>query len=249
MKPLLSLVYLCLFCLSASQVGARNYQLSPKTHQAVVAITEGWNSSHAQLGIYEKRKGRWVQVSDFWKVRLGRNGSAWGLGLSPAMGKNMKKEGDGRAPVGVFSIGAAYGYAGSIKKNKHLPYYQVTEKDLWVEDSNSPSYNRHLRLKHKPKTKWQKKQQMRQGDYAHALKLYIGHNTASPKRPAKKGYGSAIFFHIWRGGGSKATSGCTTMAPKKLREMIAQIDPKKNPVYILLPRSEYTRLRNVWKLP
>ena len=90
---------------------------------------------------------------------------------------------------------------------------------------------------------------MRQGDYAHALKLYIGHNTATSSSPAKKGFGSAIFFHIWRGGGSKPTSGCTTMESKKLSSMISKIDPSKNPVYVILPHNEYVKYRAEWKLP
>ena len=90
---------------------------------------------------------------------------------------------------------------------------------------------------------------MRQGDYAHALKLYIGHNTASNTKKARPGYGSAIFFHIWRGGGSKATSGCTTMDSKLLSSMISKVDPSKNPVYVLLPRAEYMKYRRQWKLP
>ena len=35
----------------------------------------------------------------------------------------------------------------------------------------------------------------------------------------------------------------------QLSKMIAQIDPAKNPVYILLPQAEYQQLRGQWKLP
>ena len=90
---------------------------------------------------------------------------------------------------------------------------------------------------------------MRQGDYAHSLKLYIAHNDAIMGGKPVPGLGSAIFFHIWRGGGSKSTAGCTTMDKAKLISMIAQIDPKKKPVYILLPQAEYKRLRSTWQLP
>jgi len=225
------------------------FELKPTTTQAIVGISNDWNSSYVDLGLYEKKKGKWQKVGEFWKGRLGRNGSAWGLGLSPILGKNIKKEGDGRTPAGVFLLGDAYGYAKSIKKQSGLKFHTVTDKDLWVEDSKSPYYNRHLKIGHTPKTEWEKKQQMRQGDYAHALKLYIGHNTATEKVKAKAGYGSAIFFHIWRGAGSKSTSGCTTMDATKLTNMISKIDPKKNPVYIILPKAEYTKYRAAWKLP
>ena len=90
---------------------------------------------------------------------------------------------------------------------------------------------------------------MRQNDYAHSLKLYIAHNDAILGGKPVPGLGSAIFFHIWRGGGSKATAGCTTMHESKLKQLIATIDPSKNPVYVLLPQAEYQSLRSTWKLP
>jgi hypothetical protein len=34
-----------------------------------------------------------------------------------------------------------------------------------------------------------------------------------------------------------------------LRELIASVDPGKNPVYVLLPAGDYARLRGDWKLP
>jgi hypothetical protein len=39
------------------------------------------------------------------------------------------------------------------------------------------------------------------------------------------------------------------MDEEKLRELIAHIDPKRNPIYILLPALEYGKLRERWKLP
>lgn len=87
---------------------------------------------------------------------------------------------------------------------------------------------------------------MKQSDPAHALKLYIGHNSPPHTIP---GDGSSIFFHIWRAGGAKPTAGCTTMDEAKLRQLIAHIDPSRNPIYVLLPDKEYAKLREAWKLP
>jgi L,D-peptidoglycan transpeptidase YkuD (ErfK/YbiS/YcfS/YnhG family) len=133
-----------------------------------------------------------------------------------------------------------------IKKHPKLFYRQVTSRDLWVEDPKSPSYNKHLVLDHEPTSAWEKKQQMKQDDYPHSLKLFIAHNAAPTISP---GQGSAIFFHIWRGGGSKPTAGCTTMEEKKLRELIAWVDPDKQPIYVLLPEAEYQAKKAEWKLP
>ncbi|MFK7910305.1 MAG: L,D-transpeptidase [Akkermansiaceae bacterium] len=219
--------------------------------QVVVGVASGWNSSHVTLSIYQKSGRSWKRVGESWKARLGRNGLAWGYGLHPRINSKapIKREGDGRAPAGIFKLGGAYGYAAAIRRHPKLPYRKITPKDLWIEDRTSPYYNRHLILDHTPKTTWEKKGQMRQNDHAHSLKLYIGHNDSILGGKPVSGRGSAIFFHIWRGGGSKATAGCTTMHETKLKQLIFTIDPTKNPVYVLLPHAEYNQLRNSWRLP
>lgn len=226
---------------------AAAFQLPAKSNQCIVGTADGWNSSHVTLKLYEKSGGAWKQVGNTWKGRLGKNGLVWGKGMHPVpAGSVTKKEGDGRAPAGVFAIGGAWGYAASIRKNPQLSYHRVTSRDLWVEDPASPQYNRFVTLDHEPATPWEKKQQMKQDDAAHALKLFIAHN-APPK--AAPNDGSSIFFHIWRRDGAAATAGCTTMARPKLEWMISRIDPAKDPVYVLLPEAEYTKHRADWKLP
>ena len=226
-------------------------QVPRSCSQAIVGVASGWNSSRVTLVMYEKRKGTWKRVLPPWQGRLGRNGLAWGLGVHPSIKTSapVKKEGDKRAPAGIFKIGGAYGYAAKIRRHPRLPYRKVTTRDLWVEDRTSPYYNRHLILDHTPRSAWEKKAQMRQNDHAHSLKLYIGHNDSILGGRPVPGRGSAIFFHIWRGGGSKPTAGCTTMHEKKLKQLIATIDPNKNPVYILLPQAQYSTLRKDWRLP
>lgn len=223
------------------------FELSDRTRQCVVGVAEGWDSSHATLRRYEKRQGKWQQVGPEWRARLGRSGLAWGRGLHPVPdGATLKKEGDWRAPAGVFAIGGAWGYQRDIQRHPKLPYRQVTTRDLWVEDPKSPHYNRNVVLNYEPKSAWEKKQQMKQDDAAHALKLFIAHN-APPK--VVSGGGSSIFFHIWRNGGKSTTAGCTTQAEEPLRTLIAWLDPAQRPVYVLLPKAEYAARREAWKLP
>ena len=38
-------------------------------------------------------------------------------------------------------------------------------------------------------------------------------------------------------------------AEAKLRALVARIDPARHPLYILLPKTEYEKLRESWKLP
>lgn len=226
---------------------AAAFELPQASSQCVVGIAGDWNSSRVMLSTYEKSDGQWIRIDGPWPGRLGKNGLVWGRGMHPnPTGATLKKEGDGKAPAGVFSIGGAWGYEPTPAKHPRLFYRQVTARDLWVEDPKSTHYNKHLILDHAPTTKWEKQQQMRQGDYPHSLKLFIAHN-APPK--VVPNAGSAIFFHIWRGGGSRATAGCTTVEEQNLRRLVAWIDPTKQPLYVLLPESEYAALRDEWRLP
>ena len=243
--PLVALVSLFLSLL-AQETGA--FEIPPKSKQCLVGIASGWNSSYVTLTLYERGPtDTWKQKGSSWKGRLGRNGLVWGKGLHPVpSGANTKREGDGRAPAGVFYTGGAWGYAPSIKKSPNLNYVQVTPRDLWYEDINSPYYNQYRRIQHDPRTTAEKKAQMKQGDYAHSLKLFIAHNAYPNITP---GHGSSIFFHIWRNGGNSPTAGCTTMPEGNLKALIAALEPTKIPVYVLLPQAEYAQYREAWKLP
>lgn len=223
------------------------FELPKASTQCVVGTAKDWNSSHVTLQLYQKSGKQWQKVGTAWNGRLGKNGLVWGRGLHPAPTKAaIKTEGDGRTPAGVFRIGGAWGAEDQIRKHPKLPYRQVTSRDLWVEDPASPSYNQHVILPHEPATAWEKKQQMKQDDYAHKLKLFIAHN-AAPN--IVKGAGSSIFFHIWRNGGASASAGCTTMEEARLRALIAGIEPTQQPLYIILPAAEYQQYRAAWQLP
>ena len=231
----------------ATLVPVAAFELPRNSSQCLVGTSDGWDNSHVTLTYYEKSGGRWQPVGESWQGRLGKSGLVWGRGLNPVpRGVTVKREGDKRSPAGGFALGGAWGYDATIRKNPKQFYHQVTSRDLWVEDPESPHYNEFVVLDHEPASAWEKKQQMKQGDYAHALKLFIAHNPA-PK--AVPNAGSSIFFHIWRGGGSIPTAGCTTMEKSKLQGVISRIDPARNPLYVLLPEKEYQKYRDDWKLP
>ena len=237
-----------LLLLAAAPAGA--FTLPEGTRQLIVGRAESWEATEARLQRWERDPagGAWRAVGVAVPARLGRNGLAWGRGLHPAMPGLQKKESDGRAPAGVFAVGGAFGDEADVPRHPALPYRRVTPADLWVEDAESPHYNRHLVLPdgRAPATDWERKQQMKQGDPAHKLKLFIAHNAGADVQP---GAGSAIFFHIWREGGGKPSTGCTVMDEAVLREWIGWIDPSRQPLYVLLPEEEYAARRAGWKLP
>ena len=86
---------------------------------------------------------------------------------------------------------------------------------------------------------------MRQADPAHALKLFIRHNAPPDVQP---GAGSAIFFHLCRENDA-VTTGCTSMKEPAFHTLLESFLPKDEPVYGLVPRAEYDRLKAAWKLP
>ena len=241
-------LWVLLLVLFSPESKGGTFVIPSSCQQIVLGLADNWNSSSASLQCFERTNEEWLPVGQPWPVRLGKNGLAWGRGLHPAdLDGPEKKEGDGRAPCGVFAVGEAYGYDLEIQKHANLVYYQVTEQDLWVEDTASPDYNRHLRLPGRgPRNDWERKQQMRMNDPAHKLKLFIAHNAGPGAVPRA---GSAIFFHIWREDGNKTSTGCTVMEEKKLRELVAWVDPTAKPLYVLLPKTAYKELVTAWKLP
>ena len=244
------LAFLLNFCLLALTACS---QFPRECTQAIIGIADDWNSSHVNLTLVEKKPtGKWVRVLGPFPGRLGRNGCVWGLGEhSTPTGATTKKEGDGRSPAGIFSLGGLWvTHPTPVQHDPAIPYVAVGPNDLWVSDPRTPHlYNRHVRLKHPATTAWEKKEQMRQSDYPHSIKLLIHHNTPESVGNPIVGAGSAIFFHIWRRDGNAPTAGCTSMDEQHLRAFISRLRADKKPVYILLPRSEYTQRRKAWQLP
>ncbi len=218
----------------------------PRPAQMVVTVADGWNSSTGKLQCYERTKNGWRPAfAQPISVLLGRNGLAWGRGLHQANKTGpQKREGDGRAPAGVFRIGKIYTHDPRLPDGADYPFRTVTKWDAWVDDPSLPEYNRHVVVDPRRVPKWFEKQKMRHGDAAYRWLIEVRHN-ADPPKP---GAGSAIFFHTRRGPDGK-TSGCTTMHSRDLVEIMRWLDPKKHPQYTLLPRAEYEQLKNRWNLP
>jgi D-alanyl-D-alanine dipeptidase len=113
----------------------------PDTKQLIVVSTKNWSTSNGTLQRYEKKNGSWQTVSKAITIKLGRNGLGWGIGLhtTPKDAKYIKKEGDGKAPAGLFRLKQAFGYA---PFNVKYPYKVYTEIDHCVDDVNSKFYNK-----------------------------------------------------------------------------------------------------------
>jgi len=218
------------------------------TKQLVVAVSEGWDSSTGKLQCYNRQSdGSWKPaLSRSISVLFGRKGLAWGRGLYGQSEKGThKREGDGRTPAGVFTIGKVFGYDSRLTVNPSYPYRQVGKWDAWPDDVKNPYYNKHIVIDPaKGVPSWFEKQKMRHGDDAYRFLLEIRHN-ADPPKP---GYGSAIFFHTRRGPG-RTTAGCTTMTRDDLLSVIRWLRPDSRAHYLTMPKAEYLKRARDWKLP
>lgn len=234
-----------------SAAKAQKPAVPDRTGQVIVCVADGWNSDHGRLQAFS-RQAPGAPWTPAWPaavpVMLGKNGLAWGNGMVPVPhgqpGVPSKREKDRRAPAGLFRIGTLYGYASAAPAGARIPYYHVTERDCWIDDPTSPSYNRHVTVDLANPPPWYAKERMRLGDFAYEFLLEIRHNADPPRADE----GSAIFFHIRRGP-TTPTFGCTTMARPNLVKLITWLRPQAQPLYVLLPKSEYTARQQSWGLP
>jgi hypothetical protein len=222
--------------------------------QMVVVTTAEWDSVHGTLRRYARDDaGAWRPVGDAQPIVVGRGGSGWGHGLNPApapavaLGDPIKREGDGRAPAGVFAIGTAFGYTG--RADTAMPYQALDADDWCMDVSGSPLYNRIVDAREvgdaavRGSTEPMRRDLHADGDQRYRLGFVIEHNPA-----AVPNAGSCIFAHLWKTPGT-ATAGCTAMAPATMDAVLAWLDPALHPVFVLLPAGEYAALQADWRLP
>ena len=116
-----------------------------RSRQLVVVTTRGWDGVAGTLRRFERKgaRGAWAQVGAEVPVAVGRNGLGWGAGLvdTSADAGPQKREGDGKAPAGVFAVGPAFGFAPERAAWLRFPYVPLTSSVECVDDTASRRYN------------------------------------------------------------------------------------------------------------
>jgi len=222
------------------------------TTQLVVVVSDNWNASSGQLYQFSRVAGQpWQVIGQTSQVDLGRNGTAWGLGLHPAQSGPQKQEGDGKAPAGLFRLSAAFGALPTLASQ--MPYQQMSRFDYCIDVPTSPLYNQTLDIRqYRPEWTVGSSEPMRRDliakpDAVYEQGLFIDHNFSSGEA-RQTGAGSCIFMHLKSPDGRK-TAGCTALAPEHLTALLQWLSPQAEPLYLLLPASEYQRLQQDWLLP
>jgi len=226
---------------ASAELAATVERLAPVSCFQVILVTSAdWDTSSGTLRTFARSaSGAWEPAGPERPVRLGRHGSAWGRGLHaspPEDSGPVKREGDGKAPAGVFALGTAFGPA-DPPPGTHWPWRRTTSADRFVDDPESPFYNRWTTLPAGPPP-WRSAESMRRDDALYDLGLVVRHNDD----PVLPGAGSAIFIHVWKDAASP-TSGCTALAREDLAALLAWLRPEARPVLIQCPLPALPHLR------
>lgn len=253
MKLPLSVLVLALSVLAGGILASADGEAPPsagplpaRTLQAVVVVTPGWEAGMGSLQRFQRSgpEAPWHAQGAEIPVSVGRSGLGWGRGLHPSDpgAGPVKKEGDGRAPAGVFRLSALFGSRNPHPDAGGLPFLETSPTLECVDDTGSRYYNRIIDRRKVAAPDWRSSERMQIPPYE--VGVVVDHNTAPPM----PGAGSCIFLHIWQGD-SVPTSGCTASAEACMAELAGWLQNEARPVLVQLPQAEYERLRGAWSLP
>ncbi|MCK4945181.1 MAG: L,D-transpeptidase family protein [Alphaproteobacteria bacterium] len=138
---------------------------------------------------------------------LGRNGVAKTID---------KKEGDGKTPLGDFSLREVFYRADRVSRPEtRLPVKILTPETGWCDDSKHPDYNKKIKLPHNASH-----EVMTREDNLYNIVAVIGYNYD----PVIAGKGSAIFLHLAQPDFSP-TAGCIGLRTEEdIRTVLKQCD-------------------------
>lgn len=223
-----------------------------KATQLLVVTTAEWNDVQGTMQRYERSHsgGKWNAVGTPIAVVVGKNGLGWGSGIDLTdmvdlrlPGDPVKREGDGKAPAGVFQLGNAFGYASTGQPGWKMPYISLTPSIECVDDTSSKFYNRVVDGGAVSRD-WKSSEHMRREDELYRWGVVVDHNADPPRA----GEGSCIFLHIWRGP-AQGTVGCTAMPREQLESVLAWLDPARKPLLVQAPAAQYKQLKQRLHLP
>ena len=247
-KQLFKNLVLPLLILTAT-AGA-NAQIPKSSQQLLVTVTDNWDATTGDMYAFDRTEKGWSTVLQSIPVNLGRTGLAWGLGLHPQSVVNdtdpQKREGDGKAPAGIFSLVDAFGYSEML--NTGLNYQPMSASHYCIDVPASPLYNQTVDAGRVGKEAVRgssegMRRDIHYGDQQYKKGIFVAHNPANVPEA-----GSCIFVHLWKAPGSP-TAGCTAMAEPQMDSMLAWLNAEHQPVYVALPRAQYRALQMQWGLP
>ena len=213
--------------------------------QAVVVVTDSMAAIKGKARLFERRtvKDKWKGVGGEFPVVVGRSGLAWTAESGIAGVTDLKAEGDGRSPAGLFPLTATFGRDAKTA-DMLLPHTQLGEYTECVDDPQSRHYNRIVDRMAVGVFDWKSAEKMQEMGMIYDLGIFVGYNSY----PAVKGRGSCIFLHIWSDAAT-GTAGCTAMDRDDLRRIVEWMIPSRVPYLVQMTKEDLKRYRKEWDLP
>jgi zinc D-Ala-D-Ala dipeptidase len=241
MPRLLLLLGPALLCSAALHaLPAEDLAALKASSQHVVIVATSPSTSVGHLFRFSLKGGTWTTDGAPVAVSLGTAG----------VGKT--REGDKKAPQGVFPLTFVFGYAPAAPLPLKMDYHPLSSNEECVDDAASPLYNT-LAVPPAGIKPWTSAEKMRRDlhnkDDLYKLGVFVGYNPRKEKDPSTgEGKGSCIFLHIHRAPG-RPTAGCSAMAEEDLHVLASWLDPAASPVLIQGDRAFIDRLALPYVLP
>jgi L,D-peptidoglycan transpeptidase YkuD (ErfK/YbiS/YcfS/YnhG family) len=240
----MSTILRCLLfvCLLLPAVAAPSW-LPADCRQVLLVTTPDWDSQKGSLQRFELSGTVWRAVGTPIEITVGTKGLAWGRGEHPPQkSTRIKKEGDGRAPAGVYLITALWTRPGIDPGKGGFQANRIHPDSQGVDDPKSRYYNRIVRRSEIADVDWTSHERMDIPDYDRVL--VVAHNLEQPQ----PGHGSCIFMHRWETP-AIATAGCTVMSEENLAGLLDWLNPAARPRLVQLTRAHYEQLQRSGQLP
>ena len=153
--------------------------------------------------------------------------------------RDVRHEGDGSTPTGVYPFGRTMYGNDANPGGLHDAYHQLVCGDWWDEDPYSPQYNRFVHVpcgSTPPFASWSEALWTETNAYPYfAVIDFNDHPTVSGRNAP----GSGIFLHAWVNG---PTAGCVALPLGDLVPVLRWLDPSKHPVIEIGTDSEVGRV-------
>jgi hypothetical protein len=202
--------------------------------QIILVVADNFNSQRATLSCFENNK----KVFDSFEVNLGKGGLGHGLGeveFLHDLQEPLKQEGDKKAPIGIFTLEAVFGYEKEMATK--MPYLYTSEDLICIDDSDSNFYNKIIKT---PKIMPKSFEKMKRDDAQYELGIVVGHNKEQIREA-----GSCIFLHV-ESAEDAPTAGCTSMKLEEITRVVAWLDKSKNPTLIQVTKQQLSQISKLY---
>lgn len=157
------------------------------------------------------------------EIKIARNWHKCALGKNGTIDSKLKREGDGKTPIGNWKIRKVYYRADKITKPESVFETIAIEENFgWCDAAGDVNYNKFVTHPYPVSAEhlWRK-------DDLYDICVVLGHND----NPVVDKMGSAIFLHIAREA-YEPTEGCVAVTIADLREIL-RLATKKSSINII----------------